>query len=67
MSDQAEPKRPARRGEAAWQAALDAVAERNAAARKAGKAKREAYERQRAEARHASEQRERARLVAKHN
>jgi hypothetical protein len=50
-------KEPAKRGEAAWLAARDRVAERNAEARKAGKQRREAYERQREGVREDAERR----------
>ena len=42
------------RGEAAWQAAKDHVAARNAEARREGKRRREAYERSREDARRAA-------------
>ena len=50
MSDQAEAgqEKPAKRGEAAWKAAKDGVAERNDQARKAGKQERQAFEARRA-------------------
>jgi hypothetical protein len=56
--------RSSARGEAAWKAATEAVAARNAAARKAGKQRREAYERGRDEVRHAAEREEHLRLIA---
>jgi hypothetical protein len=46
---------PAPRGEAAWLEARDQVKKRNAAARKAGKAEREATEHRRAKARREAE------------
>jgi hypothetical protein len=55
MSDHQE--RPAKRGEAAWAAALEEVAKRNAQARKAGSRRREAYELERSKARRAAEKR----------
>jgi hypothetical protein len=55
MSDQQEE--PAKRGEAAWAAAREEVAKRNAQARKAGKKRREAYELERMNARRAAERR----------
>lgn len=57
--------RPSPRGEAAWKAATQRIAERNQAARKAGKARRGAYERQRDAARRAAEREIDASLVAK--
>jgi|tagenome__1003787_1003787.scaffolds.fasta_scaffold18882521_2 hypothetical protein len=48
-------EKPALRGEAAWLAAREQVAQRNAATRKAGKAEREATERQREDARRAAD------------
>jgi hypothetical protein len=52
MSD---AEKPAPRGEAAWLAAREQVAQRNAATRKAGKAVREAGEREREDARRVAE------------
>jgi hypothetical protein len=54
MSDRAidqEEARPSKRGEAAWKAAKEGVAERNEQAQKAGKEQRRAYERRRADRR----------------
>jgi hypothetical protein len=51
------------RGEAAWKEAKERVAERNVQARKAGKQRRESYERERAEALRAAEERRRAELI----
>lgn len=53
------------RGEAAWKAAKKRVAERNEQARKTGKQRRGALERQRAQARAASERRQMAELLAR--
>ncbi len=53
------------RGEAAWKEARERVAERNQAARKAGKQRRDAYERQRSQARRAADERREAKLLAK--
>jgi hypothetical protein len=53
------------RGEAAWKQARDAVAARNERAQKAGRAERQAYERQRDDARRAAEARSHARLVGR--
>jgi hypothetical protein len=50
-------KEHAKRGEAAWLAARDQVARRNDEARKAGKKRREAYEREREVARQEAERR----------
>ena len=55
MSDS--QKEPTKRGEAAWLAARDQVAKRNAEARKAGKQRREEYERERQGARQDAERR----------
>ena len=52
------------RGEAAWKAARELVAERNRAARKGGKETREAYERQRDDSRRAAERERHAKLIA---
>jgi hypothetical protein len=52
------------RGEAAWREAQDRVAQRNAQARKAGKQRREALERNRVEHRRALEDAEMAGLLA---
>jgi hypothetical protein len=51
------------RGEAAWKEVKDRIAERNEKARKAGKLRREAHERQRQEARQAAERRRMAELL----
>ena len=48
---------PAKRGDAAWREQLQAVAARNEAAKKAGKQRREEYERSRAATRHAAQRR----------
>jgi hypothetical protein len=61
MDDQTEDQQEptvARRTGAAWEQAKEDVAERNAQARKAGKASREAYERERVESRRAAELRQ---------
>lgn len=55
---------PSLRGDAAWRNAKDRVAERNAAASKAGKAEREAHEREREVQRQGAENREMARFLA---
>jgi hypothetical protein len=54
---------PAKRGEAAWAAAREEVAKRNAQARKAGKQRREAYELEQANARRAADKRRAAELA----
>jgi hypothetical protein len=54
---------PAKRGEAAWAAAREEVAKRNAQARKAGKQQRDAYELERMNARRAAERRRIAELA----
>ena len=46
--------KPSTRGDAAWKEAREAVASRNADARKTGKAERETYERERIDARRAA-------------
>jgi hypothetical protein len=58
-------QQPGKRGEAAWKAAKERVAERNAQARKAGKQRREVYESQRAAARRRAERREMAAALGK--
>jgi hypothetical protein len=65
QADQPEQGATSNRGEAAWKAAKDRVAERNEQARKAGKQRREAYERQRHEARQAHERRQMAEVLGK--
>jgi hypothetical protein len=50
------------RGEVTWKQATEAVAERNRLAQKAGRERREAYERQRGDARRAAETRRQAHL-----
>jgi hypothetical protein len=59
MSDQSEEREQpaAKRGEAAWKEARERVADRNDKARKAGKQRRDAYERERGDARRAAERR----------
>jgi hypothetical protein len=66
MTDQADQQEntATARGEFAWREAMERVAERNERARKAGKQRREAYERQRSEARHAAERRRMAEVFA---
>lgn len=54
------------RGEKAWKEATERVASRNAEARKAGRVKREAYERGRADFRRAAEARRHAALLHRH-
>jgi hypothetical protein len=51
------------RGERAWKEAMEAVASRNAEARKAGRLQREAYERDREDARRAAARKRHARLI----
>jgi hypothetical protein len=65
MTDAPEKQTPSRRGEAAWKAEKERVADRNAQARKAGREEREAYERQKADSRRTREARQMADLVAK--
>lgn len=68
MTDSAEEQdreQAAHSGEAAWRAAKDAVAARNAQARRAGKQRREAHELERARARAAAERREMADLIGR--
>jgi hypothetical protein len=59
---QAESPSPSRRGEAAWKDNLERIAERNAKAKKEGKQRREAYERQKDDARRRRELRQLADL-----
>jgi hypothetical protein len=67
MSDEVEHEEgeSSARGEAAWKEARERIAERNHAARKAGKQRREAYERQREEARRAAERERHSILLAR--
>jgi hypothetical protein len=51
------------RGDKAWKEATEAVDAKNAAARKAGRQEREAYEREREDARHAEAARRHAKLL----
>jgi hypothetical protein len=53
----------ASRGERAWKEAMEAVASRNAEARKAGRLRREAYERGREDLRRAAARRRHAELL----
>jgi hypothetical protein len=66
MTDQSErqPESSAR-GEAAWKQVREAVAARNERAQRAGRAERQAYERQRDDERRAAEARAHARLVGR--
>ena len=54
------------RGEVAWKRAREAVAERNRVAQKAGRERREAYDRQRVDARRAADSRRQERLRGRH-
>jgi|Tabmets5t2r1_1033131.scaffolds.fasta_scaffold20946_4 hypothetical protein len=54
------------RGEQAWKEAMEHVASRNAAARKAGKLEREEYEREREDVRRAAAARRQARHGERH-
>ncbi len=67
MSDPAEQdaQPTAKRGEAAWKEHRERIAARNDAARKEGRARREADERERDQARRDRERRELADLVGK--
>jgi hypothetical protein len=55
--------KPSTRGDAAWKEAREAVASRNADARKTGKAERETYEREREAVRHAAAAKRHAKLL----
>jgi hypothetical protein len=65
VSDQTnqESAQSSARGEAAWKETMERVAVRNQAARKAGKERRAAYERQRQEARSAAERKRHSTLL----
>jgi hypothetical protein len=54
---------PSTRGDAAWKETREAVASRNADARKAGKAERETYERGREDMRNAAAAKRHAKLL----
>jgi hypothetical protein len=54
------------RGDKAWKEATERVASRNAEARKAGRLRREAYERARESSRRAAEERRHAALLKRH-
>jgi hypothetical protein len=56
---------PAKRGEAAWRANLERIAERNARAKREGKARREAYEKEKDEQRRLRELRQWAHMPAR--
>jgi len=58
-------REPPLRGEAAWKAAKEGVAARNAQARKAGREQRQAHELKAAQARAAADRREMDALIAK--
>ena len=53
------------RGERAWKEAVEDLASRNAAARKAGRSERQAYEREREDARRAAAAERHTRLLAR--
>jgi hypothetical protein len=53
------------RGERAWKEVVEALASRNADARKAGRSEREAYERERDDARRAAAAKRHTRLLAR--
>ena len=57
-----EPHKSSARGEAAWKEERERIAERNQAARKAGKAEREAYERKQTDTRRVHELKRQAKL-----
>jgi hypothetical protein len=57
---------PSTRGDSAWNEARERVASRNAEARKAGKAEREAYERGREQVRRTAAAKSHADLVNRH-
>jgi hypothetical protein len=67
VSDTTDGQQPERtsgkRGEAAWKEDRERIAARNDEARKAGRQRREDYERQRQEARNAADLRRRAALL----
>ena len=66
MSDKDETQQegsPKKRGEAAWKENMDRIAERNDAARKAGRERRAAYDQARAQARNDADARRRAQLL----
>jgi hypothetical protein len=65
QTDQQPDEGSKKRGDAAWKAARERVAERNDQARKAGKQQRQAYERQKADARRAAERRQMEQTLAK--
>jgi hypothetical protein len=69
MSDEAQKGERAvsARGEAAWKEEKDRIAERNDAARKAGRQRRDAKDRLAAEARRAAQRREMAEAIDKHD
>lgn len=61
-ASEGKPAKPRKTGEAAWKEQKEAIAARNDAARKAGKAERQATERKAAERRRAVDLEERAAL-----
>ncbi len=66
MSDSDETQQdgpPKKRGEAAWKENMERIAERNDAARKAGRARRDTYDQGRAQARNEADARRRAQLL----
>jgi hypothetical protein len=66
VSEQDETKQegpPSKRGEAAWKQNMEQIAERNDAARKAGRERRAAYDQARAQARNDADARRRAQLL----
>jgi hypothetical protein len=70
VSDNEETKQegsPKKRGEAAWKENMERIAERNDAARKAGRERRAAYDQARAQARNDADARRRAKLLDQSN
>lgn len=67
MSDPADKQdeAPRKRGEAAWKADRERIASRNDRARAAGRARRDAYEREKDQTRWAHERRQMAALTGK--
>ena len=66
MSAKDEPQQegsPKKRGEAAWTENMDRISERNDAARKAGRQRRDEYDQARAKARSEADARRRAQLL----
>ena len=63
MSDKTDDHKVAKRGDAAWREAKERISERNIAAKKEGKQRRQAYEKAREDSRRTADLRRRASML----